>query len=151
MGFGTIQDKNYWIGLEQMHNITGSDLYGLELHLKQSDDQVKVLKWSKFRVMDERDNYKLLVSGFHAGNSGLSDRFSYHDGRYFSTIDRDNDRWSKHCSRESNQGLGSGWWYNSCYHLRLNYFDCPSYQAKCYEESTMIVKRYFYSSLFIIS
>ena len=148
LGFGTVQDKNYWMGLEQMHNITGSDLYGLELRLKQNDDQVKVLKWSRFRVKNENEKYKLYVSGFQAGNSGLSDRFSYHNGRQFSTIDRDNDSWGNHCAGSRGHGKGSGWWYNSCYYLRLNYLDCPSYQGKCYEESTMIVKRYFLFSNF---
>ena len=140
IGFGSVEDKNYWIGLEKMHNITGSDLYGLELHLKDDEQKVIILKWKKFRVMNEKDKYRLYVSEFQAGTSGLADRFSYHNGKYFSTIDVDNDGWSYHCAGNNGHGKGSGWWYHSCYYLRLNYLDCPFY-LKCYEESTMIVKR----------
>ena len=42
-----------------MNNITGSDLYGLELRLKQNDDEIKVLKWSRFRV---KNIYKKISS-----------------------------------------------------------------------------------------
>ena len=141
LGFGTIQDKNYWMGLEQMHNITGSNMYGLELHLKQSDEQVKILKWTTFRVMSEKEKYRLYVNTFQAGRSGLTDKLAYHNGRYFSTIEKDNDGWGQDCSGDINNGRGSGWWYHACYHCRLNYLDCPYYQSKCFEESTMIIKR----------
>ena len=139
-GFGTIRDKNYWLGLEKIHNITGSDHYGLELYLKQSDQQVKIVKWKQFKVQGENYKYRLYVSGFQKGSSGLGDQLNYQNGRYFSTVDRDNDNWSKHCAGDRGQGKGTGWWYNACYHPRLNYIDCPWYHT-CFEESTMIVKR----------
>jgi len=36
---------------------------------------------------------------------------------FFSTKDRDNDTWSKHCAREYRYG---GWWYKACAHSNLN-------------------------------
>ncbi|XP_061191004.1 techylectin-5B-like [Saccostrea echinata] len=37
-------------------------------------------------------------------------------GMYFSTPDRDNDRWSSHCADD----WGGGWWFNACYSAFLN-------------------------------
>ena len=123
-----------------MHNITGSNLYGLELHLKQSDQQVKIIRWKTFKVEGENRKYRLYVGGFQAGKSGLPDKLTNHNGKYFSTIDRDNDAWGNNCAGSISHGRGTGWWYHSCYWSRLNYHDCPWYNT-CYEESRMIVKR----------
>jgi len=62
-------------------------------------------KYSTFRVQSEANNYKLQVAGY-SGNAGR-DAFSYHNGRQFSTFDRDNDGWSGNCAA----ALGGFWWW----------------------------------------
>ena len=63
--------------------------------------------YSAFRVQSEADNYTLQVAGF-SGNASF-DAFGtgYHNGRQFSTFDRDNDGWSLgNCAA----GYGGFWW-----------------------------------------
>lgn len=38
------------------------------------------------------------------------------NGASFSTVDRDNDRWSGNCAASNN----GGWWYNACHDAFLN-------------------------------
>ena len=97
VGFGSPEDNVYWIGLDRMHELTSSGFYYLEVKLKRGG-QTKTLKWTSFSVGSESNKYRLSVSGFDQGTSGLIDELSYHSGMYFSTHDRDNDDWYANCS-----------------------------------------------------
>ena len=44
-------------------------------------------------------------------------RFVPHNGMKFSSPDNDNDRRGGNCASLDK----SGWWYNNCYHINLNY------------------------------
>ena len=120
-GFGTIRQKNFWIGLEKMHNLTDSGLYGLQVSIKENDGVLRTVDYDSFRVSDEYDKYRLFVSGFKPGTSGQTDRLAYHNSRPFTTKDRDNDENKGNCA---NSG---GWWYGSCYHSDLNHFNGPAW------------------------
>ena len=135
VGFGSPEDNVYWIGLDRMHELTSSGFYYLEVKLKRGG-QTKTLKWTSFSVGSESNKYRLSVSGFDQGTSGLIDELSYHSGMYFSTHDRDNDDWYANCSNEYGK---SGWWFKSCKTCDLNYY--PEYNSSIYDESTMILKR----------
>ena len=137
------------MGLDDINNLTISGSYSLEIHLKKSG-VTKIVKWSSFKVGSESEKYKLSISGFDAGNSGISDRLAYHNGMYFTSRDKDNDKdmYGK-CALRSDCN-GGGWWYNDCYRSQLNAADSkgPSYGCnscgdsnKRYDESTMILKR----------
>lgn len=54
-----------------------------------------------FKIKAEKDDYQLIVDGYH-GNAG--DSLSYHNGKKFSTHDRDNDEapiqfWNGNCAK----------------------------------------------------
>lgn len=123
-GFGTVQQKNFWIGLEKMHNLTDSGLYGLQVAIKEIDGVVRTVEYDSFRVSDEYDKYRLFVSGFKPGTSGLTDRLAYHNSRPFTTTDRDNDGHKDNCANFYGK---AGWWYGACYNSNLNHFNGPTW------------------------
>ena len=125
-GFGTIRQKNFWIGLEKMHNLTDSGLYGLQVAIKENDGVLRTVEYDSFRVSDEYDKYRLYLSGFRPGTSGLADRLAYHNSRPFTTVDRDNDEYGTNCAH--NYG-NSGWWYGACYSSNLNHASGPTWTA----------------------
>ena len=140
-GFGSINGKTYWLGLDTIHDLTKSGTYSLEIILKKNG-QTKTVTWSSFSVANESNKYRLSVSGFDAGSSGMSDYLDEPNGMFFSTRDRDNDVLSDHCSTWL--GGYSGWWFNSC-GRSLNRGDSKGPQIRppneYYDESTMILKR----------
>ena len=123
-GFGSLQQGNFWIGLENMHNLTKSGSYGLEIAVKESDGVVRIVEYDSFRVSNEADKYRLYISGFKPGSSGLTDRMTQHSNRPFTTKDRDNDAYGSNCAH--NYG-NSGWWYGACYWANLNYPNGPTW------------------------
>ena len=70
-------------------------------------------EYSTFRVLSEAYNYTLQVGGF-SGNAGR-DALGYHNGRQFSTFDRDNDRSSGNCA-----AWFGGFWWGSCGECGVN-------------------------------
>ena len=50
----------------------------------------------------------------HTGNA--TDSLTYHNGRSFSTYDRDNDDDSGNCAEH----YKAAWWYKACYYSNLN-------------------------------
>lgn len=74
--------------------------------------------YDAFRIEDESNRYRLHVSGYHgtAGDS-LTSSTDNHNGMYFSTRDRDNDRRPYNNCAMHYKG---GWWYNDCFDSNLN-------------------------------
>ena len=148
-GFGSTATKNFWLGLTRMHEITTGGSYGLEVTLVMDSGLVKTLTWNSFVISGESDKFRLSISGFNAGTSGLTDRFAQFNGRPFSTPDQDNDAYSGYNCASGHQ---SGWWYNinvqykyKCGYSLNGYTDIygykPSYGGWSYYESTMTLKR----------
>ena len=125
--------------MDTIHGITSSGSYSLEINLK-SGGQTKTVTYSSFSVENEANDYRLSVSGFNAGSSGLLDSLNYHNGRDFSTRDRDNDGYSSGSCSALYEGNG-GWWFGSCSHSNLNFGDSsgPKWNTNSYDESTMII------------
>ncbi|PRD37190.1 UNVERIFIED_CONTAM: Techylectin-like protein [Trichonephila clavipes] len=70
--------------------------------------------YDKFWIDNEDQKYKLHISGY-SGDAG--DSMAYHNGMFFSTKDRDNDRSDAyHCAKDRS----SGWWFNYCMECNLN-------------------------------
>ena len=123
-GFGTIQQKNFWIGLERIHNLTDSGLYGLQVDVKENDGVIRTVNYDSFRISDEYDKYRLYISGFKPGTSGLADRLADHNNLPFTTKDSDNDGDKNNCAHYYGN---AGWWYGSCYACNLNHFNGPAW------------------------
>jgi len=113
-GFGDTEG-NYWIGNNVLTWLTANGKYKLKFDLQsRKNGNWYYAEYSTFRVLSEANNYKLQVSGY-SGNAHY-DSFKYHNGRMFSTYDRDNDQSSGNCA-----GLrGGGFWYKDCYRCGVN-------------------------------
>ncbi|XP_034049307.1 microfibril-associated glycoprotein 4-like [Thalassophryne amazonica] len=70
--------------------------------------------YESFSVDEERDGYRMHVSGFI--NGGAGDSLDYHNGMKFSTFDKDQDIWPKSCAKE----YYGGFWYNMCHTANPN-------------------------------
>jgi len=108
VGFGD-PSGNYWLGNELLSQLTANNSYKLKFDLQSlNNDNWYYAEYSTFRVglLTEADNYKLQVAGY-SGNASY-DAFGRHNGRMFSTYDRDNDLISSgHCAAY----WGGGFWY----------------------------------------
>nr|XP_039274054.1 ficolin-1-like [Styela clava] len=112
-GFG---DKNgeFWLGLRTIHQLTTSRNYKLRIDMRQKSGTAYYAEYSTFKVGSEKSKFQLTISGY-SGNA--QDTMSYHNHRYFSTYDVDNDsRGNENCARRSD----GAWWYGNCEHSNLN-------------------------------
>ena len=115
-GFGDVSGQ-FWLGNELLHRLTARRPHQLHITLKDFNGNHRYAKYDNFAIADESDCYRLTVSGF-SGNAGDS-LSSTHNGRCFSTKDRDNDVHRIHsCSRL----FKGSWWYSSCHRSNLNGF-----------------------------
>ncbi|XP_070846635.1 microfibril-associated glycoprotein 4-like [Chaetodon trifascialis] len=113
MGFGDAAGE-YWLGLENIHQLTRGRKYELLVDMEDFEGGKVFARYSSFSVDAECDGYELHVSGF--SNGGAGDGMKRHNGRKFSTFDKDQDVWSNNCARSF---LG-GFWYGSCHSANPN-------------------------------
>ncbi|KAL6114546.1 angptl2 [Pungitius sinensis] len=111
-GFGNI-DGEYWLGLENIYWLTNQGNYKLLVTLEDWSGRKVFAEYASFRVEPEIDFYKLRVGRYH-GNAG--DSLTWHNGKQFTTLDRDHDAYTGNCAHYQK----GGWWYNSCAHSNLN-------------------------------
>ncbi|MED6234545.1 hypothetical protein ATANTOWER_023411, partial [Ataeniobius toweri] len=109
-GFGNLSEE-FWLGNELLHILTSIGPVSLRVDLQSGNDTVYA-RYTNFSVASEERNYTLTVSGY-TGTAG--DAMRYHNGRPFSTRDREPDP-GPHCAKTY---LG-GWWYKNCYKVNLN-------------------------------
>ncbi|KAK2909539.1 hypothetical protein Q8A67_005376 [Cirrhinus molitorella] len=112
-GFGNVEGE-YWLGLENMHQLTRKNKYMLRVDLEDFEGNEVFALYSSFSVGSEADGYKLHVSGFTDGGAG--DSLSGHNGFKFSTFDRDQDVFENNCAKTF---LG-GFWYTACHGTNPN-------------------------------
>jgi len=106
---------NYWLGNDQLHQLTQKGRYRLRFDLKQNTGPWYYAEYATFTVQNETYNYRLQVSGY-SGNIGY-DALSYQNNMMFTTYDRDNDlSTSFNCAA----GNGGGFWYNQCASCSVN-------------------------------
>lgn len=89
-GFGNI-DGEHWIGLENIYNLGKQGDYKLMIELEDWTGKKVYAEYSSFRIESEREGYRLRL-GTYQGNAG--DSFSSHNGKQFTTLDRDKDAFS---------------------------------------------------------
>ncbi|KAG5840803.1 hypothetical protein ANANG_G00192520 [Anguilla anguilla] len=111
-GFGNI-DGEYWLGLDNIYWLTNQGNYKLLVTLEDWSGRKVFAEYASFRVESEAEFYKLRVGRYH-GNAG--DSLTWHNGKQFTTLDRDHDVYTGNCAHYQK----GGWWYNSCAHSNLN-------------------------------
>ncbi|NXO04432.1 TENR protein, partial [Rhinopomastus cyanomelas] len=111
VGFGNLEDE-FWLGLDNIHKITSQGRYELRIDMRDGQESAYAY-YDKFSVGDPRTLYKLRIGDYN-GTSG--DSLSYHQGRPFSTKDRDNDVAVTNCA----MSYKGAWWYKNCHRTNLN-------------------------------
>ena len=123
-GFGNL-DSNFWLGLEKIRRITNSATYQLYVAVQfqnvdvaaQSGQSVRFAEYNSFSLATEASNYQLSIGSYNSTISTAGDSLiSRHNGKYFSTSDRDNDNSPPNCAEQ----YQSGWWFNGCLDSNLN-------------------------------
>lgn len=111
VGFGNLEDE-FWLGLDNIQRIATQGRYELRIDMKDGQESV-FANYDKFSIGDARNLYKLRI-GEYNGTAG--DSLSYHQGRPFSTKDRDNDIAVTNCALS----YKGAWWYKNCHRANLN-------------------------------
>ncbi|XP_025776990.1 angiopoietin-related protein 1 [Lynx rufus] len=111
-GFGNI-DGEYWLGLENIYMLSNQDNYKLLIELEDWSDKKVYAEYSSFRLEPESEFFRLRL-GTYQGNAG--DSMMWHNGKQFTTLDRDKDMYAGNCAHFHK----GGWWYNACAHSNLN-------------------------------
>ncbi|KAF3823395.1 hypothetical protein GH733_010831 [Mirounga leonina] len=111
VGFGNLEDE-FWLGLDNIHRITSQGRYELRVDMRDGQEAAFAY-YDKFSVEDGRNLYKLRLGGY---NGTAGDSLSYHQGRPFSTEDRDNDVAVTNCALS----YKGAWWYKNCHRTNLN-------------------------------
>ncbi|XP_076828831.1 tenascin-R isoform X2 [Brachyhypopomus gauderio] len=110
-GFGNLEDE-FWLGLDNIQKITAQGRYELRIDMKDGQEAVYAT-YDRFSIGDAKSFYKLRI-GEYNGTAG--DSLSYHQGRPFSTKDRDNDIAVTNCALS----YKGAWWYKNCHRANLN-------------------------------
>ncbi|XP_071501357.1 uncharacterized protein [Diadema antillarum] len=113
-GFGFLNGE-FWLGNDWIHKIAMQGPHELRVDLGDFQMNERFAKYKVFSVGDERSNYTLKVERYDA-SSNAGDAMTGHNNQAFTTIDRDNDRWSGNCARQ----YTGAWWYTSCHNSNLN-------------------------------
>ena len=116
-GFGDPHHE-YWIGLDNIHNLTYTKPYQLQVVVTDFKNQVGYAYYDIFEVDDDSNQYQINVGGFTAGSPDAGNSLTHSSygaaniqGRKFSTPDHDHDydTNSGHCAAQR-----GGWWMKSC-------------------------------------
>ncbi|XP_041958920.1 microfibril-associated glycoprotein 4-like [Alosa sapidissima] len=109
-GFG-YKDGEYWLGLENMHLLTRGRGYALRIDLEDFAGAKVYALYPNFFVESALDGYRLRLFDFTNGGAGNS--LAKHNGRWFSTFDKDQDtwHWGGQCAKGHSRG---GFWFHSC-------------------------------------
>ncbi|XP_055865171.1 fibroleukin-like [Biomphalaria glabrata] len=111
-GFGDYNIGEFYLGNENIFNLTSTGQYDLRIDL-EFNNKTYFAQYENFKILSETEKYKLQI-GKYSGNAG--DSLSDHKNMFFSTFDRDNDIDSRNCAVERS----GAWWYNHCTSSNLN-------------------------------
>ncbi|XP_039260829.2 fibrinogen-like protein A [Styela clava] len=112
-GFGE-KDKEMWLGLETIHQLTKTGSYELRVDLGDFNGNNAYAKYGIFSIASASDKYRLTL-GEYNGTAG--DPFTYNNNSQFTTKDFDNDRNDVDSCAVDRKGA---WWYNWCSNTNLN-------------------------------
>ncbi|KAI4889768.1 hypothetical protein NFI96_015758 [Prochilodus magdalenae] len=111
-GFGNI-DGEHWLGLDSIYNLGKQGDYKLLVEMQDWMEKKVYAAYSSFHLEPESESYRLRL-GTYQGNAG--DSLTTHNGKQFTTLDRDKDAFSGNCAHFHK----GGWWYNACGQTNLN-------------------------------
>ncbi|XP_010726773.1 fibrinogen-like protein 1-like protein, partial [Meleagris gallopavo] len=118
-GFGNVRG-DYWLGTEYIHQIAKQKVYQVRFVIQDASNNIRFAEYNLFSLDDESQGYRLRL-GSYAGTAGdamdSDNPSNMHNNMKFSTEDRDQDASRKNCASRS----GGGWWFSSCYSVRLNF------------------------------
>jgi len=83
--------------LRPLHYLTGQGGWEMRMDVRFHDANSTYIYYEHFKVASAKDKYKLTVGGFQGSSP---DPMAGHNGMYFTTKDRDNDRWHSYCAIE---------------------------------------------------
>ncbi|XP_066112495.1 tenascin isoform X2 [Saccopteryx bilineata] len=109
-GFGDRREE-FWLGLDSLSKITSQGQYELRVDL-QDHGKTAYAVYDRFSVGDAKTRYKLKVEGY-SGTAG--DSMAYHNGRSFSTFDKDTDSAITNCALS----YKGAFWYKNCHRVNL--------------------------------
>ncbi|XP_070651463.1 tenascin isoform X10 [Bos indicus] len=109
-GFGDLKEE-FWLGLDTLSKITAQGQYELRVDLRDHGESAYAV-YDKFSVGDARTRYRLKVEGY-SGTAG--DSMAYHNGRSFSTFDKDTDSAITNCALS----YKGAFWYKNCHRVNL--------------------------------
>lgn len=111
IGFGN-PNEDVWIGLANIHSLSNKPNIQLKITLKDFENNATSLIVNNFTISDENEGYKISYKNYNSriGNSMPA------RGTKFSTVDKDNDAWSKNCAKR----FSGAWWYSACHNSNLN-------------------------------
>uniref|UniRef100_A0A8C2SUP1 Fibrinogen C-terminal domain-containing protein n=1 Tax=Coturnix japonica TaxID=93934 RepID=A0A8C2SUP1_COTJA len=128
-GFGNVRSE-YWLGTEYIHQIAKQKVYQVRFVISDNANNIKFADYNLFSVEDEAHGYRLRLGSYSgtAGDAMTSDNPStMHDNMKFSTKDRDQDNYSRNCA----YSYEGGWWFSSCYSVRLNFKGGMTWGSLC--------------------
>ncbi|XP_066490534.1 fibroleukin [Tiliqua scincoides] len=117
-GFGNLS-REFWLGNDKIHLLSKSKDMQLRIELEDFNGVREYAKYEHFYVANELLKYRLSVSSYSgtAGDALHFNKFYNHDQKFFTTPDRDNDRYpSGNCGAY----YSSGWWFDACLAANLN-------------------------------
>ncbi|XP_075064830.1 fibroleukin [Mixophyes fleayi] len=117
-GFGNLSGE-FWLGNDKLHLLSKNNNMMLRIELEDFKGVKEYAKYDLFYVANEYLKYRLSVSDY-SGTAGDALHFSKqynHDQKFFTTPDKDNDRYpSGNCGAY----YSSGWWFDACMSANLN-------------------------------
>ena len=135
-GFGNLT-REHWLGNDKLHSITLQRLYSMRMEVTHWITREKRFAvYDSFLVDGEKQNYTLHVSGF-SGNT-LKDFWAPHNGKKFSTRDRNNN-YGRSCAQTEK---GGNWYFG--FTLYTNRVSCsavnPSGLYSAFDQASMHFK-----------
>ena len=128
-GFGSI-DKELWIGLKNMRDLTKDGQWQLRVDLTDWDGKTYFALYDSFAV-GPGPRFQLDISGYEGKKSTLGDSFIAEgeegywnqspNGMAFTTKDKDEDLFLYNCAVE----FKGAWWFNGCHFVHLNGINYP--------------------------
>ena len=122
-GFGYLSNE-FWLGNDNLRALTEASPVGpweLRIDMEDWDGETAFAEYFEFRITGE--DYTLNVGSYISESTAGDSIGIIHNGKQFSTKDRDNDVSDSHCAGNSK----GAWWYDDCHLSNLNglYYNYP--------------------------
>ncbi|PAA88687.1 hypothetical protein BOX15_Mlig026191g2, partial [Macrostomum lignano] len=119
-GFGQGESLNYWMGLEQLHQLTATGVWRVRWEFSDWNGTWYWAENSPFSVGPASDKYRCSMGPLDVSRSSVGQRTEQHwspNNWQFSTLESDNDNWSGgSCARDRS----GGWWFGWCNFINPN-------------------------------